>query len=260
MSEPKEPNFFNRRYEQKEWYASLFQEWSGQAAIGEASTSTMLFASLTAKRIADTLPEAKLIFLLRNPIDRLFSDYWFNVRQGRISDPKVSSFSGFIRKETTTPARWPADASEEDIAIRRGYYDRQLQVFDKYFDSSQTLIIVSKDLKANREMTLRRVFEFIHVDDLCEESEPLVKNEGGYVSNKGIYNISRMVWSPVKKVLPGWFLSSSHRLRTNLRMSLFFSGQKPTMNQRDRNYLRDLYADTIASIRQRLGRDLSHWR
>lgn len=261
MGSPKEPNFFNRHYDKGlDWYASSFQEWSGETAVGEASTSTMLFASLTAERIANTIPDAKLIFLLRNPIDRLFSDYWFNVRQGRISDPQSCSFSRFIRKETTTPARWPDDASEEDIAVKRGRYDRQIQEFDRYFDASQMLILISEDLKDNRSETLRHIYRFIGVDAEFKPLDRSKKNRGRYVHHRKMYEIARKIWGPIKAHLPNGLLQASQRLRTALRMHVFFDGQKPQMKTEDRIYLRNLYADTISGIERRLGRDLSHWR
>ena len=64
-----------------EWYEKLFAKCCQKRALGEASTAYM-YAKDAAGLIKKTLPEVKLIFLLRNPVDRLYSNYWQERKYG----------------------------------------------------------------------------------------------------------------------------------------------------------------------------------
>ena len=95
LPETKELNYFNQHWGKPlTWYAAHFAAWSGQPAVGEVSP-LYLWDEHTPERIARTLPEARLIFLLRNPIDPAYSIDWFNVARG-VQNPK-ESFSAAIR-------------------------------------------------------------------------------------------------------------------------------------------------------------------
>ena len=58
-----------------DWYKQWFTGWSGEKAIGECTPIYMYFPEC-AQRIHDVYPEMKLIFILRNPVDRAYSNYW----------------------------------------------------------------------------------------------------------------------------------------------------------------------------------------
>ena len=96
MAHQKEVRFFDRYWhEGVDWYAAKFAAAAGKAAVGEASPSYLQSAEAPA-RTAQTIPGAKLIALLRNPVDRAYSA-WTNLHeQGR--DPR--SFADAVRDET----------------------------------------------------------------------------------------------------------------------------------------------------------------
>jgi hypothetical protein len=94
----KEVKFFDCNYDLGlDWYRSHFpyhSKLNGQKMTGEASPH-YLFHPLAARRIANVLPEVKLIALLRNPVERAYSHYQLNVRRGR----EPLSFEQAIDKE-----------------------------------------------------------------------------------------------------------------------------------------------------------------
>lgn len=77
MSPKKEIDFFDvdKNFEKGlDWYERYFEGYTGQKAIGEASPLYMYLEKVP-KRIAKVIPDVKLIFILRNPVDRAYSHY-----------------------------------------------------------------------------------------------------------------------------------------------------------------------------------------
>lgn len=87
------------------WYASRFDGVSGASLIGEDST-TYLYSEVAPARIAKRLPDAKLIFMLRHPVDRAYSQYWHIMNTGRTSlsfERALSAFPALVLGSTYTP-------------------------------------------------------------------------------------------------------------------------------------------------------------
>jgi len=90
MSRPKEPNFFSddRNYARGlDWYADHFADPAPGDLCGESSThySKLPTHPRAARRLARTLPAAKLLYLMRHPVDRLVSHYVHERTTGRVS-------------------------------------------------------------------------------------------------------------------------------------------------------------------------------
>jgi hypothetical protein len=86
--EVKEPDFFAHDDAWERglgWYANLFVRAEGHPLTGEASTSytELRHAATAARRMADTIADARLIYLLRHPLDRLRSHYRHEIQRGR---------------------------------------------------------------------------------------------------------------------------------------------------------------------------------
>ncbi|MDP9341266.1 MAG: sulfotransferase [Actinomycetota bacterium] len=148
-AETKEPAFFARNWRLGvNWYRSLFEEAGEAVAVGEASTSYSKFPTVTTvpERMAGLVPEARLIYLLRDPIERMKSHYvWLTVHG--------------------TETR-PIDVAllEEPAYVAVSRYALQIKRFLPYYGLDRFLLITSEALRAQREATLRRVFEFLGVD------------------------------------------------------------------------------------------------
>ena len=85
----KEPKFFADRWDLgPEWYAHRFDDAARDALAGEISPQYTApeYADIAAPRMADLVPDARLIYLLRHPIDRLLSHYRFRARQARVGE------------------------------------------------------------------------------------------------------------------------------------------------------------------------------
>ena len=64
------------------WYEKQFSGWSGEKAVGEC-TPFYMFDYSCAEKIKMQFPDIKVLFILRNPADRAYSNYWHQVRGGK---------------------------------------------------------------------------------------------------------------------------------------------------------------------------------
>lgn len=136
----KEIRFFDRHFERGlGWYGSFFcppEEAARFAAIGEISPQ-YFYCEACPDRIASTLPDAKLLVMLRHPVDRAYSNYGFVVQRKNYRD----SFERFLQ---TRPN-----------AVEMGFYSAHLQHYLRTFGQERILALVFersvKDLEGVRE-------------------------------------------------------------------------------------------------------------
>jgi len=172
MPRKKELHFFDENYSQGlAHYLKYFSNKrmsSTTFCTGEASPF-YFFHPLAASRIHQHFPEIKLILLLRNPIDRAYSQYQHMKRKGRIS----ISFEQAIALEPeilkNRKDAFFADENHSDLIYRRfsflarSRYSEQLPAWFMHFGEKQILIIKSEDYFKNPNDTFEQVFEFVGV-------------------------------------------------------------------------------------------------
>lgn len=131
------------------WYARQFDGASGATAVGEASTAYTKFPTLAgvAGRIAAHLPNARLIYVIRDPIERIRSHYMHRVAAG--SERAVLDEA--VRR---TP-----------VYLNCSRYALQLEQYFEHFPRDRVLVVTSEDLRHSRAATMRRVFGFLEVDE-----------------------------------------------------------------------------------------------
>jgi hypothetical protein len=118
-------------------------------------------------RIAETLPEAKLIALLRDPVERAYSQYNHEVALGFENLPFEDAIEREAERITGEVEKMSADPSYDSFSYRhhtylaRGRYAEQLEVWFSLFPRSQILVLRSEDLFANPDGTYRTVLEFL---------------------------------------------------------------------------------------------------
>lgn len=152
ISTPKELHFFSedavfaRGFS---WYASLFENANGAAAVGEGSTSyTMNIHRPNAPaRIARHLPQAQLIYVVRHPLQRIESGW----RHLRLTNRTRKSLS---------------EALEEfPHLVDTSRYFHQLSFYRAHFPDDRILVVFFEDLVSNPEDELARCFSFLGVDN-----------------------------------------------------------------------------------------------
>ena len=151
MSRPKELNFFVRELNWElgpEWYASHFDR--AAPVRGESSphyTNLPRFEGV-AERMRDTLgTDARIVYMVRDPIDRMLSHYLHNVGGGYEARPLEEAF-----------------ADDGSAYVARSRYAMQLEPYVDAFGSERVLVVSREELGTERDATVRRVFEFCGVD------------------------------------------------------------------------------------------------
>lgn len=173
----KEVNFFDSNLNYSKginWYRSHFPVSKNflsainlnKLIIGEA-TPSYVFCPRALRRIAEILPDAKLIVLLRNPVDRAYSHYRHLVRSGRES----LSFEEAIKKEIKIKNQLEIvkDKSVRNYEhvtysyLQRGIYVDQLKLWFSFFSKSQLLILKTEDLASNPSKSYKKVLNFLEL-------------------------------------------------------------------------------------------------
>jgi hypothetical protein len=150
----KEVHFFDLRYDRgMDWYLAHFPKRGEAEAVGEASPF-YLFHPLVPRRMREALPTVTPIALLRNPVDRAYSQYQLNVRRGQ----ERRSFEDALDAEPTEiadqrdviRARW-------STYLARGRYAEQLDRWFDAFPREQLLIASSEEFFSAPEPFFRRI-------------------------------------------------------------------------------------------------------
>jgi sulfotransferase family protein len=131
------------------WYLRQFDSADPRViAIGEASTSYTKYPRFTGvpARIASLLPDVRLIYLLRDPVERIRSHYEHRLSVGTERAPLEEA----IRTEP--------------IYLTISRYAAQLDQYRDYFSGDRILLVTSEDLRDRRLPTMRRIHEFLGVD------------------------------------------------------------------------------------------------
>jgi hypothetical protein len=178
-----EPHFFLKQSEYDRglayYSARYFDQADPSLVAGEASTSYLYHPSVAA-RVARHLPDVRLIAILRNPVDRAFSNYIVSRRNGL----ETLSFSDAIRTEPSRLAD-PGSEFEREICpfayIDRGRYLAQLSRYMGLFSRQRLHVVLFDDLAASPEQVLRATHAFLGVDpDFLPDPLPSRLNRAEY--------------------------------------------------------------------------------
>jgi len=248
MSRPKETEFFNWRYRRGwDWFATHFDHYDGERAIGEASSRTMA-TPLAPVRIRERLPDVQLVFLLRDPVERAYSAFWYYVAQGILCPG--DDFSQFIRTEGH-PLR-------QEI-VHYGRYDEHLDRFLTHFDRSQMLILFHEGLVSDPDAQLEALFSFLGVDFGSTPDQSMgKKNVTRYPASSGLYAWAKSVWRPVRSTMSDWAPSLVDFIQRTGKTALLQT-DRPPLDESDRAYLQTLYAPTFEALQKRHELDLFRW-
>ena len=145
------------KYYSLQWFSSVDEE----SAIGEKSTSYLFGGELVAKRIVQIIPEVKLVFVLRNPIERTWSNYRFAVYQGL----EQLSFKEALSHEETRAASMSGEWAtiQPHSYVRRSLYSEQLRGYYKHFPRNKILVVKAEMLDIDRSKLFQTIFQFLGI-------------------------------------------------------------------------------------------------
>jgi Sulfotransferase family len=179
--------FTGRREMTLSQYLALFAGAQPGQLIGEASTS-YLWSTSAARRIAQARPDARIIAVLREPASFLYSLHLQLLRNHHESERdfrKALSLDDARREGREIPSYsyWPGALIYSD----RVRYVEQLRRYHEVFAPAQVLVLIYDDFRADNEGTVRRVLRFLGVDDAvaieAAEANPSVSVRSVRVDN-----------------------------------------------------------------------------
>lgn len=243
---PKEIHYFGDLYEQQDfnWYKELFAGSEGKIK-GEFSISYM-YHPLAAERIHKHFPDAKIIAMVRDPVERTYSDYQHFIRKGDVS--RDYPFSEYIRDQEK---------------LKFGYYTDYLAQFYEHFPKENILVLVLEEMQHDLASCYRQIFEFIGVQDInfLPEGVEEKRNQGVNYRFLKLENVLvRTYRFMVKRGLTGF----AERLKRSglaqfVRKLNAKSEPLPEMDPASRQQLIDYFADEQTRLAQLLGRDTQIW-
>jgi hypothetical protein len=177
-----EPKFFLRDDEYAKGLEYYSQKWFGDVdpskKAGEKSTDYLESAS-AATRIARDLPRVKLIFLLREPVSRAYSNYLWSKRNGLETEDFATALRLEDERERTLPERWKF--TRPFSYFSRGLYADLLEPYVNRFMDRQLLVLRFEDIIDHPSVVAERVHAFIGVPPRAADAHGLgiVNPSGG---------------------------------------------------------------------------------
>ena len=257
MSSQKEPDFFSDQSLQKkklyydknridtlEKYNSLFER-EDVILRGDSSVSYLFYEDVPHKIITYN-PDAKIIIMLRNPIDRAFSHYLMDYSLGLISE----SFETIIQKQSKHKN---ANLFYQQY-IQVSEYSKQIKRYLEVFSKENIHFIDYEDFKNDSSDVVNSVFLFLGVND---DFQPYLKKKyNTYTAPKN--SLIRYVYSFVacRKMVANIL---SKNLSKTIRNLLFRSDKKPQLTELTRNFLIKHFESDVRELSELLNKDFTKW-
>ncbi len=254
VSQPKEPHFFTHNYSRGlDWYKDQFPGPSDTLYVDASTSYTMAplskgfgrtlqtdYEGVPAK-LYRTNPDAKLIYILRDPVDRTYSGYWHNLRMG-------AEDRGFSTTMLSDP--FYLDVSD---------YHGQLLLWLEYFPLQSVFFVLFEDVKVAPETTALECCAFLGV------GEPAVSMRLDSAKNQSLQvnwvgrrmNALALAYPAIRTVLeshlPRYVVDRLKRLKAG-------SARIPQMKAEDEAFLIEYFRERNENLEEITGLSLNRWR
>jgi hypothetical protein len=267
MSPLKEANFFSHDGlwdRGLEWYLHLHFDGAARFKARGEATPGYLFSRRAPARVAATLgASARYIVVLRDPVQRAWSWYWHQRRNGK----ETLSFTDAIEAEPSRRADPELDRAGSLLwaYVSSGRYAEQLDWWWRELPRESFLVLLHEDLEADLPGVMARIFSFIGVDPV-EVDTNLRSNRAGVPRSRLVQNL--IVGQPaVAHRLRRWVPSSlkpalvraNHRVLLRLRGLNEKPSPKPVLEPGVEQAVRELFREDVVRLQDLIERDLSSW-
>lgn len=243
MSKPKELNFFieERNWPRgADWYARHFD--SRAKVRGEASPNYTAYPQHTGvpERMASLIPDARLIYIVRDPLERIEAHWVHNYAKRREK--------GDLRQTLMHP---------NTSYLVRSQYFMQLQQFLNQFPAEHLLVIDQDDLRNRRLETLRRVFEFVGVDPSFQH--PSFERERHRTARKKRATRLGIRLRRISRTRYGRLVPRKVWLALDLALPLSKPIERPDVRDALDPEVLEVLRQDAERLREYTGRDFAHW-
>jgi hypothetical protein len=231
----------NHKIKNIENYKYLFSRIRGEKAAGEASVK-YISSPEAAENIGKMIPDVRLIAILRNPVDRAYSEYRF---MHGLGVEKASAFARALEKGVY------------DYRAKSFYY-QQLKRYYDIFDRGQIAVYLFEDYKSDPAKILKDIYGHIGVDTGFKADLSAKHNVSRYPAGEGVLRNMFFRPNPIKAVILPLI---PRGIRMKLRNGLISAVRRaaPPMDPAIRESLYREYAEDIANLQGLIKKDLSCW-
>ncbi|MCP5066841.1 MAG: sulfotransferase domain-containing protein [bacterium] len=149
-------NWYRSHFPTRREFARL-ERADGRKRFAFEATPNYMYKPEAAARMAHDVPNARLVVLIRNPIDRALSAHKNITSKGRISE----SFQSMAERELG----WIEGGGEmPKPLLRRGLYAEQLERLFEHFPREQVLVMTSEEMYVSPQSACKAVFDFVGLD------------------------------------------------------------------------------------------------
>lgn len=274
MSKAKEPHFFSNTINFQDDHAMKLQEYAQLFAgaeknkyRGESSTGYMVFPQVT-ERIQQTVSNPRFIFVLRNPIDRAYSHYWWLRGRGY----ETRSFRQALQAdmhELPDPENRVKGFGGYYYYFAFGQYGTYLRPFIEVFGRNNIAIITTEQMKSNPLDILNSCFTFLGLDTLDTISFTKT-NETIVYSQANLFKFFNSVGSQttfskfLRQALPENMFHAVAASRRELARSVGKILKSKTnyspITQEAREWLKELYQGEVDLLRQMTQLQYLEWQ
>jgi len=264
-----ETRFFEDPYYNANDLGALLDELKGAppGAVLGIKCPNYLCTPQCAPRLAQHLPRARLVAILRNPVDRAISQYYHLIRSGQLPvAPADTAFAQYLAGRFDPPYA-------QQLVMDFGRYAMGLDNFRRVFPSEQLLILTDLDMRRSSLEVFRRVCRFLEIE---QTSVPLgvsvPRNQGVYFSPFlrfiQFMNHYGQTYDPATGLVrlhPGLLGWAARRLalfgsRLSAATRVFVREQEPAVSVQTRAALLDFYLPDIVELERMTNMDLSAWK
>jgi hypothetical protein len=233
------------------WYKEQFDERNGRGKVKGELSPTYLYCRAAAKRIKKYFPGVKLLVVLRDPVERAFSQYIQDKRFGLVDN---LTFGQAVEKY--------------DNYIEKGFYFKHIKNYLEYFPKKNIKVIFLEDIKKKPFETLQEVYRFLALDDKTFRPVSLEKKTNEAKMAKFVLlnkvMISTEYWLREKGF--SWVLRPIEK--TGIRSAAIFIREMNTQNYRSypkisrevERRLREAFSEDVGKLEKLLGVDLYLWK
>lgn len=227
-------------------YKALYREASPQTLTGEVCNSYLICASAAAE-LHQYQPNAKIIAVLRNPIERAFSQYLMNLKEGKTLE---KDFLKELQNDLETqPKGWGVSHQYHEL----GLYHQQLSRYFQVFKPEQIKVTFFDDLKQNPTQFLEDIFAFLEVRSQSIDTTNKLNASSKARFEKLNYILTQTgVIKRLKAILP-------RSARQRLVGLVYTQKGLPTINDDAQNYLTEYYRNDVNQLEKLLNVNLKHW-
>jgi len=247
------PKRLNKIITQFDDYIKLFVKLKSNQIAGEASPVYLFLYEKSIHNIKKYIPHwrnLKIIIILRNPIERAYSNYLHHVKVGVEHLP----FEEAIKKEEER------ERNNCGIGFQYVKFSFYYKMVEAYLENFRYVrVYLFEDLKQNPLKLIKNLFTFLNVDSNFIPKDIRKYNVSGIPRNKMSSIIISFLAKPnlfkdiIKVVSP---LSSLQKLKSNLEAKFLI---KPEMDKQVKKLLIDIYKDDIIKLQYLIQRNLRHW-